>query len=126
MHGFTNYVAEVLGIDWYSWSSVSGLKVWEEKGFKIINPDCVTLPAVLDIYLQHNDNMLLVLEDFHSHSEANHPVNIRWIREMMRPQNYLGDYKKAIILSSPSKFVPEELSKELPVIEVELPDRPTI
>ncbi|HNZ65897.1 MAG TPA: AAA family ATPase [Planctomycetota bacterium] len=126
VHGFTNYVAEILGIDWYSWSSVSGLKVWEEKGFKIINPDCVTLPAVLDVYLQYKDNMLLVLEDFHSHSEANHPVNIRWIREMMRPQNYLGDYKKAIILSSPSKFVPEELSKELPVIEVELPDRPTI
>ncbi len=24
VHGFTNYVAEVLGIDWYSWSSVSG------------------------------------------------------------------------------------------------------
>lgn len=44
----------------------------------------------------------------------------------MRAQNYNGNYKKAIILSSPSKFVPEELSKELPVIEVELPDRETI
>ncbi|MGI6645049.1 MAG: hypothetical protein ACOX28_04855 [Bacilli bacterium] len=45
---------------------------------------------------------------------------------MMRPQNYSPKYKKAIILSSPNKFVPEELSKELPVIEVELPDRQTI
>ena len=27
VHGFANYVAEDLGIDWYSWSSVSGLKV---------------------------------------------------------------------------------------------------
>ena len=52
VHGFINYVAEDLNVDWYSWSSVSGLKVWEGNGFKIINPDCVTLPAVLDYYLK--------------------------------------------------------------------------
>jgi SpoVK/Ycf46/Vps4 family AAA+-type ATPase len=45
---------------------------------------------------------------------------------MMRAQSYQDGYQKAIILSSPSKFVPEELSKELPVIEVDLPDRDTI
>lgn len=126
VHGFANYVAEDLNIDWYSWSSVSGLKVWEGKGFKTINPDCVAIPAVLDYYLKAENDMLLVLEDFHPYSEHNNPVNIRYLREMMRAQNYNGNYKKAIILSSPSKFVPEELSKELPVIEVELPDRETI
>ncbi len=126
VHGFANYVAEDLGIDWYSWSSVSGLKVWEDGNFKVINPDCVTLPSVLDYYQKNENDMLLVLEDFHSYSEANNPVNIRYLREMMRAQNYQGNYKKAIILSSPNKFVPEELSKELPVIEVELPDRQTI
>lgn len=126
VHGFANYVAEDLGTDWYSWSSVSGLKVWEGNGFKIINPDCVTLPAVLDYYTKAENDMILVLEDFHPYSEANYPVNIRYLREMMRPQNFVGNYKKAIILSSPSKFVPEELSKELPVIEVDLPDRDTI
>lgn len=126
VHGFANYVAEDLNIDWYSWSSVSGLKVWEGSGFKAINPDCVTLPAVLDYYIKNENDMLLVLEDFHPYSEANNPVNIRYLREMMRTQNYQGNYKKAIILSSPNKYVPEELSKELPVIEVELPDRTTI
>ena len=126
VHGFANYVAEDLGIDWYSWSSVSGLKVWDGSGFKVINPDCVTLPAVLDYYLKNETDMFLVLEDFHPYSEANNPLNIRYLREMMRRQNYQGNYKKAIILSSPSKFVPEELSKELPVIEVDLPDRSTI
>ena len=126
VHGFANYVAEDLGIDWYSWSSVSGLKVWDGKGFKVINPDCQTLAAVLDYYIQNENDMLLVLEDFHPYSEAQNPINIRYLREMMRPQNYSPKYKKAIILSSPNKFVPEELSKELPVIEVELPDRQTI
>ncbi len=126
VHGFANYVAEDLNMDWYSWSSVSGLKVWEGNGFKTINPDCVTLPAVLDYYTKAENDMLLVLEDFHPYSESNNPVNIRYIREMMRPQNFAGNYKKAIILSAPSKFIPEELSKELPVIEVDLPDRDTI
>ena len=28
VHGFANYVAEDLNVDWFSWSSVSGLKVW--------------------------------------------------------------------------------------------------
>lgn len=126
VHGFANYVAEDLDVDWYSWSSVSGLKVWEGNGFKTINPDCVTLPAILDYYVKAENDMLLVLEDFHPYSEVNNPVNIRYLREMMRPQNFSGNYKKAIILSSPNKFVPEELSKELPVIEVDLPDRETI
>ena len=126
VHGFANYVAEDLNIDWFSWSSVSGLKVWTGSGFKVINADCVTIPAVLDYYIKAENDMLLVLEDFHPYSEASNPTNIRYIREMMRAQNYQGNYKKAIILSSPNKFVPEELSKELPVIEVELPDRDTI
>ena len=126
VHGFVNYVAEDLNVDWYSWSSVSGLKVWENGNFKTINPDCVTLPAVLDYYMKAENDMLLILEDFHAYSESNNPVNIRYLRETMRAQNYVGNYKKAIILSSPNKFIPEELSKELPVIEVELPDRVTI
>ena len=126
VHGFVNDVAEDLNIDWYSWSSVSGLKVYSESGFKVVNPDCVTLSAVLDYYLKNENDMLLVLEDFHPYSEVNNPVNIRYLREMMRPENYHDEYKKAIVLSSPNKFIPEELSKELPVIEVELPDRDTI
>lgn len=126
VHGFANYVAEDLDVSWYSWSSVSGLKVWENNSFKVINPDCVTLQAVLDYYLKNDDDMLLVLEDFQSYVATNNPVNIRYLREMMRSQNYQDNYQKAIILSSPNKFIPEELSKELPVIEVELPDRQTI
>ena len=65
VHGFTNYVSEILGIDWYSWSSVSGLKIWEQGKLKTINPDCTTLAAVLEYYLNNESDMLLVLEDFH-------------------------------------------------------------
>lgn len=126
VHGFANDVAEDMGIDWYSWSSVSGLKVWDDGEFKVISPDCDTLHNVLDYYLKAETDMLLILEDFHPYSDVGSPVNVRYLREMMRAQSYQGNYKKAIILSSPTKFVPEELSKELPVIEVDLPDRSTI
>ena len=91
VHGFANCVAEDLDVDWYSWSSVSGLKVWTGNGFKGINSDCITLPQVLDYYIKAENDMLLVLEDFHPYSEASNPVNIRYLREMMRPQNYEGN-----------------------------------
>lgn len=128
VHGFANDVAEDLGVDWYSWSAVSGLKVWDKDNSTLrpINPDCVLLSSVLDYYLKAENDMLLVLEDFHPYGESNNPANVRYLREVMRPQSYSGNYRKAVILSSPNKFVPEELSKELPVIEVDLPDRDTI
>ena len=127
VHGFTDYVAEVLGgIEWYTWSSVSGLKSWKGDGFEVADDSCITLPQALNYYMGKKENMLLILEDFHPYSDTLNPTNVRYLREMMRPQNYEGDYIKAIILSSPNKFVPEELSKELPVIEVDLPDRDTI
>ena len=58
VHGFANYVAEDLDVDWYSWSSVSGLKVWTGNGFKVINSDCITLPQVLDYYIKAENDML--------------------------------------------------------------------
>lgn len=128
VHGFADKVAEILNMNWYTWSSVSGLKVYDEdiKGFKIVNSDCVVLSAVLDYYIKSTDNMLLILEDFHPYSEAGNPQNIRYIREMMRQESHKGKNYKAIILSAPHIFVPDELSKELPVIEIDLPDRDTI
>ena len=126
VHGFANCVAEDLGIDWYCWSSVFGLKVWDDGEFRTVNADCVTIPAVLDYYLNLDNDILLILEDFHPYSGEGNPNVVRYLREVMRAQNYNGDYRKAVILSSPSKFIPEELSKELPVIEVDLPDRDTL
>lgn len=65
VHGFVNYVAEDLNVDWYSWSSVSGLKVWENGNFKTINPDCVTLPAELDFSDERGDlNKLISFDDY--------------------------------------------------------------
>ena len=65
VHGFTNYVSEILGIDWYSWSSVSGLKIWEHGKLKSINPDCITLAAVLEYYL-NNEISIVELSKIHN------------------------------------------------------------
>lgn len=122
VHGFVNYVAEDLNQNWYTWSSVSGIKKWTGKSFKDAAPDAQTLAQAIDFYLQAEDNLILILEDFHPYSDMANPINIRYIREMTRPHSYKKpQYKKNIILSSPMKFIPEELNKELPVIEVDLP-----
>ena len=125
VQGFVNDVAENLKMDWFTWSSVSGLKVWDKDNecFTTISPECTSIAMALDHYQKNKSDMLLILEDFHPYSDVGSPVNIRYLREMMR---YEDGYKKAIILSSPAKFIPEELSKELPVIEVDLPGRETL
>lgn len=122
VHGFVNDVAEDLGRSWYTWSSVFGIKKWTGKGFKEVNGDAQTLSLALDFYLQAEEDMIFIIEDFHPYSDTVNPVNVRHIREMTRQHTYTKQkYKKNIILSSPTKFIPEELSKELPVIEVDLP-----
>ncbi len=126
VHAIVAEIAEDIDVPWFSWSSVSGLKVWTGSNFKVINEDCTTLPQVFQYYLRAEQDMLLILEDFHPYSDCASPVNVRFLREMMRPASYVGNYKKAVILSAPCKFVPDELSKELPVVELELPDRDTL
>jgi ATP-dependent 26S proteasome regulatory subunit len=122
VHGFVDYVSEELNRSWYSWSSVFGIKKWVQNKFFEVAPDILTVEQALDFYLNAEDNLLLILEDFHQYSDLAYPVNVRHIREMMRKYNYSKhQYSKTLILSSPSKFIPDELSKELPIIEVELP-----
>ena len=125
VHGFVNAVSKDLDMEWYSWSSVSGLKVWNRDvgGFAPVAPELDSIAKVLGYYQKNKNDMLLILEDFHPYSDTGSPVNVRYLREMMR---YKDTFKKAIVLSSPAKFIPEELSKELPVIEVDLPDRDTL
>ncbi|XMB65940.1 AAA family ATPase [Mycoplasmatota bacterium zrk1] len=126
VHSFVDIVAESLESNWYSWSSVSGLKIWTGNSFKVLQDECTTLHQVLEYYFKLEKNMLLILEDFHPYSEVNNPINIRLLREAMRSDSYTGKYTKALILSTPVKFVPQELLKELPVVEVDLPDRETL
>ena len=122
VHGFVDYVAESIKRSWYSWSSVFGIKKWVKNKFFEIAPDILTIEQALDFYLNAEDNLILILEDFHPYSDAGSPVNVRHIREMMRKYNYSkNQYSKTLILSSPSKFIPDELNKELPIIEVDLP-----
>jgi len=122
VHGFVDYVADELNRDWYIWSSVFGIKKWVENRFIEVSPDLTTINQALDFFINAEQNLILVMEDFHPYSELGNPINIRHIREMMRKYNYTNpQYQKNLILSSPMKFIPEELNKELPVIEVELP-----
>ncbi|MDZ4197515.1 MAG: hypothetical protein U1C51_09765, partial [Candidatus Izemoplasmatales bacterium] len=109
VHGFVNDVADDLERGWYTWSSVFGIKKWTGKGFKEVNPDAQTLASALDFYLQIEEDLIIILEDFHPYSDTANPVNIRHIREMTRQHSYTKPkFKKAIILSSPVKFIPEE------------------
>jgi len=126
IHGFANYVAEDLNIEWYCWNAITGLQVNTPQGLKTINSDCLSLSNVLDFYFKSEQNMILVIEDPHPFLQEANPINIRYLKEAMKESNYSINSKKTIILSCPIKCIPLEISKELPIIEVDLPDRDTL
>ncbi|HOI47001.1 MAG TPA: AAA family ATPase [Bacilli bacterium] len=122
VHGFVDYVSEDLKRSWFIWSSVNGIKRWNVNKFDDFNSGCVSVSQALDFFVQAEADIILVLEDFHPYSDTGNPINVRHIKEMMRKYNYgKSEYNKTLILSSPYKFIPEELNKELPVIEIDLP-----
>lgn len=122
VHGFIDYIAEELHRSWYTWSSVMGIRKVLDGRIKEVAPNLITVSQAMEFYLNAEEDLILVMEDFHPYSEASSPTNVRHLREMMRKHNYpKPQYLKTLVLSSPYKFIPDEMSKELPVIEVELP-----
>ncbi len=97
----------------YTWTGTDGLR----------GPDGTAVPATtepraaLDHLLSHQGAALFVLRDFH---DALHEVDVRRrLRDLYT--SYL-DSGKFVIISSPVAYVPDELSRDMVLIELPLPD----
>jgi len=109
------------GIPFFLWSSCFGLCKVNETGEKETVAEDLTDPMFLlqTFYGKEFDNGLLLLEDFHPYIEPQNFQVIRWLREFTRLS---PDVKKYIILLSPSISIPKELEKDVPLIDIPLPD----
>ena len=120
VHGFVNYAATQLGREWYVWNRVEGLKKWEsERNFleeqdgEMRNPE-----FVLDFFMDHEDPLLLILEDFHPDLTEDKVATIKRIRNIAQQSTA---HDKTLILGQPFYFLPKELEKEVQLMEVPLP-----
>ncbi len=123
VQGYVNHVSKALNMNWYSWCRIKGLSRWDKNTSSLVVEDSeMTDPInVLRFFDERNDPILLILEDFHPYLKENNFEIIRYLRNISRTT-----LNKAIILSQPVKRIPEDLSKELSLIEVGLPTKETL
>ncbi|KKL71851.1 hypothetical protein LCGC14_2090800, partial [marine sediment metagenome] len=123
IHGFINSIAKKLNRKWYRWSQIRGLDIWDQdkKEFINKNSDIKDPEAILKAFNELEKASILILEDFHPFMESeNFHEIVRYLREI----SFINkEQEKTLILLQPIKRIPIELIKELPLVEVELPDR---
>ncbi|MDE5755665.1 MAG: AAA family ATPase [Clostridia bacterium] len=121
IQGFVNQVAKSLKMTWYVWNEVNGLLRFDSRTKKFEKEeDIADYLDILNFFTNNlEDNAILVLQDFHHILRREDPRIIRKIREILQDKSINN---KVIILSMPIKCVPDDLSKELSVVEVGLPN----
>ena len=121
IQGFVNHVAKTLGMNWYVWNEVNGLSRFDARTKKFEKEEDISdYLDILNFFTNTlEDNAILVLQDFHHILNRQDPKILRKFREILQDKSLNN---KVIILSMPVKCVPDDLSKELSVIEVGLPD----
>lgn len=119
VHSIVNKVAKNENLAWYTWSSVKGLKKWDPNQNKLVaDKPTMTDPIQALEFFEENDRIILILEDFHPYiSESNFEV-VRRLKELARIKSL-----KALVLLQHTKLIPPELSKEMALLELKLPDK---
>ena len=121
IQGFVNQVAKNLKMTWYVWNEVNGLSRFDSRSKRFEKEEDIS--DYLDIlnFFTNNleDNAILVLQDFHHILQREDPRILRKIREILQDKTINN---KVAILSMPVKCIPDDLSKELSVLDVGLPN----
>ncbi len=121
VYGFINNIARELDMDWYRWSNVGGLEMWDKKSkmFTVLRDDLLDAIAILQHFKTPNTNGILIIEDYHGYMSTQvSPEIIRHLREIALFDKTMN---KVLVICQPVKQIPPELIKEMPVVEVSLP-----
>ena len=106
----------------YEWDSVRGVRKIERNENYVDQKDTVSVKKMLEwIASRTESRMLFLLRDFHPFFTE--PVNRRFFRNMIGKLKHSGS---TILFISPIVAIPEELTKEVQLMEFSLPDAPAI
>jgi SpoVK/Ycf46/Vps4 family AAA+-type ATPase len=99
----------------FTWSSTEGMR--GEDGAPI-SADGASARAALDFVAQHTGGAVFHLKDFHQPMRESAQI-VRRLRDIYAA---CLDTGKFVFISSPVQYVPEEINRELVVVDVPLPD----
>jgi len=125
LYGFCVGVADDNNLDLFSWSVVSGLKKWDKDNSQFIEERDEKDPIdLLEWFKEKNtNNCILIVEDFHPFVTTENFGIIRHIREICRVDASL---RKTLIIQTPFNLNVREFEKEIPLLEIELPNKDTL
>ncbi len=107
-------VADTRSMPLWRWSSTDGLR--DAEGQTV--PKTTTPEAALQVLAQQTRPALFCLADLHPYLDD--PRLVRRLRDLA---SALGSRKQAVVLLGPVLKMPEELNKDIIVIDLPLPDR---
>jgi len=125
LYGYCIGMAQEYSKSLYTWSIISGLKKWDNSSQKFVDED--DNQDVLDLLEWYkdnkNNNCILLIEDFQYFLSSDNYQIIRSIREICRIEQRLN---KTLIIQTTSKVTVDEFEKEVPLLDLELPNDETI
>lgn len=119
VEGWCVAFARDLSLDLWTWSSSSGLRHRSGDGtWRDESDSRDPLEALAHVRGLHH-GALLLLEDIHPYLRDQEHVVIRQVRQWVREK---GAPAHRVVLSTPFGSLPAELSKEVPTVDLPLPD----
>lgn len=120
VHGAVNEVSKQLGLNWYVWNRIEGLKKWnlEERKHIMECDSCRESSDIIEKIIDTEDNGIYILEEFH-HDLAEPRVQQRLKNFFSQRHNK----NSAIILTQSIPNLPKELEKEIVQLEMPLPSK---
>ena len=119
IHAIVAEAAATLNRELYAWDQVGGLRKWneDERRFDEQDKELRQRSFILEFYAEQDEQMILLLEDFHPPLEERNHETIRRLRNIA----LLKSADKTLVLSQPFYVLPRELEKEIQVMDLPLP-----
>ncbi|MFA7171112.1 MAG: AAA family ATPase [Candidatus Paceibacterota bacterium] len=126
IHAALNYAADLSSRKLYVWNRTEGLAQYDIKT-GILNTEDTSLrePGEILEWFSEEDqqNIILLLEDFHPDIAENQPQTINRLRCISRKISLQQLDNRILILSQPIHYLPIELEKEVQILELPLPSK---
>lgn len=119
VRGLAIGLSQHLGLELHRWSQSTGLIRCTEDAQSVEDGDATDPLAILRQIHDASEPGIWLLEDFQPFLRDEHHPILRWLRELARMP---ASPRKLVVLSTPLTGLPLDLRKEVPTVELALPD----
>jgi ATP-dependent 26S proteasome regulatory subunit len=122
IQGAVNYVATQIGVEWFYWNCVGGLKKWnaEDKKFEAVS-DERNASSLLESLEENYTSGIFILEDLLLEGCSSGSCDARLIQRLKNFSRLSAP--KTLVVTQSVRFLPKELEKEISVLDMELPSK---